>query len=60
MDDQNRSKGCGTVTFETHDEAQKAIGIFSNKTKKNSRASMRRRGIKTTLDSHIEFHFYFR
>jgi len=29
MDDQNRSKGCGTVTFETHDEAQKAISIFN-------------------------------
>lgn len=29
QDDNNRSKGCGTVTFETADEAVKAISIFN-------------------------------
>jgi len=29
MDDKNRSKGCGTVTFDTSDEALKCICIFS-------------------------------
>lgn len=29
MDDKNRSKGCGTVTFETNDEALKAISLFN-------------------------------
>lgn len=29
LDDNNRSKGCGTVTFETHEEALRAISIFN-------------------------------